>query len=114
MAQVDCNGCTQCCEWGAQKELIKPNMKLATTPQGHCIYLERGKGCKLYGKPERPVNCEKFTCLDILAQAFSQPHTQPLTAVIVAAARLEARLEQEYNDKMKKEKEENGNRRSKV
>lgn len=51
-----CKDCGACCDASAVPSLNKPAGK-------RCAHFSPGKGCTLYGKPERPPECAAFACL---------------------------------------------------
>lgn len=50
-----CAGCTLCCKLVRVDELNKPRLIM-------CHYCEVGRGCKVFGKPERPSDCATYYC----------------------------------------------------
>jgi hypothetical protein len=50
-----CGGCTLCCKLLGVAELSKP-------PGKWCKHCEVGKGCRIYGDPDRPEVCRGWYC----------------------------------------------------
>ena len=67
MSQNHCGSCTLCCKVKSITELNKPMY----TWCGHC---EKGKGCRIYGTPEKPPSCTEYNCLWYSTQAFEDPN----------------------------------------
>jgi len=75
MKELDCGGCTACCEWGddtairpvlSQYEqsvlrhtIVKGVARLEANEHGNCVYLGN-KGCTIYD--HRPDQCKFFDC----------------------------------------------------
>lgn len=56
-----CGGCTACCKThGLNKEdTLGIFLK---RPGEWCQYCDKGRGCRIYGEPERPNICRTFSC----------------------------------------------------
>jgi hypothetical protein len=54
----ECGDCEVCCIVGEVEEEKSNFLKLAHTPCPH----QTGKGCAIYGKPERPEVCVSYKC----------------------------------------------------
>lgn len=95
-----CVGCTTCCQWGGkianhiivlgqedqnyEMSVIQPS-KLASQPNGDCIYLNRETGCTIHDR--RPIECQTFDCRKLLVELTRDPGNT-FSRVIVEAARI--------------------------
>ncbi len=95
MADLPCRelNCTQCCQWGDEASTLKPT-GVDPDPEGNCPYLIKGKGCALFGRAERPLECVFFDCRE-LAKEFLK---NPIVAVVAASIRLNAYMSLSQND----------------
>lgn len=52
----ECGGCTACCKLIGVAELNKPK-------DVWCQHCDKGRGCRIFGQPERPESCSGWTCM---------------------------------------------------
>lgn len=76
-----CGGCTACCK--VREIYDDPVLETFLKPPGvWCKHCDKGRGCRLWSKPERPISCLDFHC-SWLEGDFS-PDERPDRTKIVA------------------------------
>ena len=83
---INCDGCTQCCQWGHDASLIPdPSLKM-DTQTGNCAYLGQ-KGCMIYAT--RPQACRDFDCRNLVDQVLQSPGYSYLKILVVGAKKID-------------------------
>lgn len=104
MEPIQCNGCTQCCEWGNDLG-IRPRLTQLETKKyenepgidgqpvlkavnGHCVYLNKGRnpGCSIH--KDRPSTCRTFDCRLLYQQLESMSGATFIKVALKGAEKL--------------------------